>query len=267
MSFGVRKKVKDEKTLSVPEISECDIATDICIIPYTERSIVVMGDTLNHTSALTKLGGRYNVGLRGIGQGWIFSKIKEQSIRNYMETGEVVPYKYTEEDKIRFEKRSEIRSVLTIEQCRALFKEMKTAFVLSCDYSGSSVMDVTYQFVNKWSPNLYKGQKKHLEIIMRDIRSAFETHEDYTGQTIVDVLAQFGEKYTTQVETQDEPVISSSSGPRLARKLPEEPETEQQEPGDGPRLARKMPKEPGTEQQQDLPFKPSTQRVRLARRI
>ncbi len=49
--------------------------TDITIEEYTEKSIVVRGNTKDYKDALMELGGKWNPGLRN-GAGWIFPKTK-----------------------------------------------------------------------------------------------------------------------------------------------------------------------------------------------
>ena len=127
---------------------ETNVGTDLYIIPYTERSIVVMGDTLNHSNALVTLGGKYNTNLR-IGQGWIFAKVREDSVRQYIETGEIHPYVYSREDQAKFEKKpnneAARESGVSEQQLRKLFREFRDAFDVDEEYEGSSIIDVIYQ--------------------------------------------------------------------------------------------------------------------------
>ena len=46
---------------------------DLTVEDYSEKSIVVRGDTKEHKDALKQLGGKWNSRLRD-GAGWIFSK-------------------------------------------------------------------------------------------------------------------------------------------------------------------------------------------------
>ena len=58
------------------------------IIDYSEKSIVVIGDTKDIKEQLKELGGRYNPNLTVDGEkikGWIFSKRKEEEVRNLIE--------------------------------------------------------------------------------------------------------------------------------------------------------------------------------------
>jgi hypothetical protein len=58
---------------------------DIFTEKYSEKSVVVRGDTRKYKEDLKKLGGKYNGRLRG-GPGWIFSS-KESSIIEFIENG------------------------------------------------------------------------------------------------------------------------------------------------------------------------------------
>lgn len=62
---------------SLYEISEYKSKTG------STASFVVRGDTKNIKEELKKLGGKYNANLTG-GAGWIFSKKKEQSVREFL---------------------------------------------------------------------------------------------------------------------------------------------------------------------------------------
>ncbi len=127
---------------------ETNIGTDLYIMPYTERSIVVMGDTQNHSNALVTLGGSYNTNLR-IGQGWIFAKIREDSVQKYIETGEIHPYVYSKEAQAKFgNKPNNVAagvSGVSEQQLRKIFREFRDAFDADEEYEGSSIIDVIYQ--------------------------------------------------------------------------------------------------------------------------
>lgn len=69
---------------------------ELKIEEYSEKSIVVRGNTKNRIQAMKDLGGLYNARLRD-GAGWIFSKNKRGDVESYiskLEKGEVsgVPY-------------------------------------------------------------------------------------------------------------------------------------------------------------------------------
>ena len=59
---------------------------DISLEEYTDRSIVVRGETRQYKEDLKKLGGKYNSRLRGE-PGWIFPKSKQNDIVKFMKEG------------------------------------------------------------------------------------------------------------------------------------------------------------------------------------
>ena len=59
---------------------------DISIEEYTDRSVVVRGETRQYKEDLKKLGGKYNSRLRGE-PGWIFPKSKQNDIVKFMKEG------------------------------------------------------------------------------------------------------------------------------------------------------------------------------------
>lgn len=74
---------------------------DISIEQYSERSIVVRGDTRKYKEDLKKLGGKYNSRLRGE-PGWIFPKTKEEDINSFIKGGQrIVSEKEAEEGEAR----------------------------------------------------------------------------------------------------------------------------------------------------------------------
>ena len=64
--------------------------TELVLEDYSEKAIVVRGDTKTHKDALTKLGGKWNAGLRG-GGGWIFPKKKEADVAKYVNNPDSAP--------------------------------------------------------------------------------------------------------------------------------------------------------------------------------
>jgi len=75
---------------------------DIFIEQYTERSIVVRGDTRKYKEDLKKLGGKYNSRLNGE-PGWIFPKSKNSVISGFIFDGKRL---VTEEEITAGEKRT-----------------------------------------------------------------------------------------------------------------------------------------------------------------
>ena len=61
---------------------------DLTIGDYSDKAIVVSGNTRDVKEDLKRLGGKYNAKLRD-GPGWIFPKTLEGAVRKYIETGEV----------------------------------------------------------------------------------------------------------------------------------------------------------------------------------
>jgi hypothetical protein len=60
--------------------------TDITISDYTDKSIVVHGDTRKYKEDLKKLGGKYN-GILKNGPGWIFPKSNVEELRSFINGG------------------------------------------------------------------------------------------------------------------------------------------------------------------------------------
>jgi len=58
--------------------------TELYIDNYTDKSIVVRGDTKTHKDKLKELGCKWNANLKG-GGGWITSKANETKIREYVD--------------------------------------------------------------------------------------------------------------------------------------------------------------------------------------
>jgi hypothetical protein len=61
---------------------------NINIDNYSERAIVVRGNTEDHKEELTALGGKWNSRLRD-GAGWIFPKTKNSMILSWIESGKL----------------------------------------------------------------------------------------------------------------------------------------------------------------------------------
>lgn len=59
---------------------------DIIVSDYTERSIVVQGDTRKYKEDLKKLGGKYNGKLKN-GPGWIFPKTSKDEVDSFINNG------------------------------------------------------------------------------------------------------------------------------------------------------------------------------------
>ena len=86
--------------------------SDIKVSEYTERSIVVNGETRKYKEDLKKLGGKYNGNLRG-GPGWIFPKTSLKEINAFISNGKRLVS--DEEAKIgeeKTEERNKIRDLI-----------------------------------------------------------------------------------------------------------------------------------------------------------
>lgn len=59
---------------------------DLTVEDYSEKCIVVRGNTKGHKDALKELGGKYNPRLKN-GPGWIFPKSDEKDVYGYMSSG------------------------------------------------------------------------------------------------------------------------------------------------------------------------------------
>jgi hypothetical protein len=62
---------------------------DIILENYSEKAIVVKGNTNQYKTELMSMGGKYNSNLKG-GAGWIFPAFKESVVRKWLETGQRV---------------------------------------------------------------------------------------------------------------------------------------------------------------------------------
>jgi hypothetical protein len=62
--------------------------TDLTVEDYSEKAIVVRGDTQTYKQQLKDLGGKWNTRLRD-GPGWIFSKRMEDTVLGFVTTGKL----------------------------------------------------------------------------------------------------------------------------------------------------------------------------------
>jgi hypothetical protein len=113
-----------------------DSAKDSLIVSnYTEKSVVVTGDTISHSNELKKLGGKYNPKLK-TGPGWIFSKTREPAIQKYIETGEIEPYKAIPAPKS--------------DNFTQLFEDLKKAFNDDEEYDGKDILETIKKIEEKY---------------------------------------------------------------------------------------------------------------------
>jgi hypothetical protein len=81
--------------------------TDLTIEEYTDRSVVVQGNTRKYKEDLKKLGGKYNGRLKN-GPGWIFPKTSEDGIKTFINNGKrLVTAEEAKEGEERSKKRAD----------------------------------------------------------------------------------------------------------------------------------------------------------------
>ena len=83
---------EQEESEPEPEEQEEQEPTEITVEDYSDRAIVVRGDTKDFSEAFKKLNGRWNRLLTG-GPGWIFSKTKKDVVRKIIDEGKSVSVK------------------------------------------------------------------------------------------------------------------------------------------------------------------------------
>jgi len=75
------------KTQTEENFSPTTVAGDFLIVDYSQKALAIFGDTRPIKDQLKELGGRFNPKLTHEGikkAGWIFSKSKEQELRNFL---------------------------------------------------------------------------------------------------------------------------------------------------------------------------------------
>ena len=77
---------------------------------YSERAIVVRGETKNYKKGLAQLGGKYNARLRD-GAGWIFPKKRQKEVDSFIENA--TPEEEGDEEKSKKYKNSSSSSDIT----------------------------------------------------------------------------------------------------------------------------------------------------------
>ena len=145
----LKQKIKSPSTGAGAEAETKD--AKLYILDYSEKSFVVMGNVIKHSDALGKLGGKYTP--LKIGTHWMFPKIKKESVEQYIQTGEIKPYKYSEEEIAKFRERDAKKTTDQNDYQRSLirlFGELKGAFDQSEDYEGSTIINVIEQLQDKY---------------------------------------------------------------------------------------------------------------------
>lgn len=144
----IRLAKKVDETNIVGEVREREYEASslkdsslLVVTDYTDKSIVVTGDTISHSTSLKQLGGSFNPKLR-CGAGWIFSKARKESVENYIKTGVVEPFIF---DKNSFKKEDNKDA----ENLVKTFRMLKDAFNDDEEYDGETVLDVIQKIENK----------------------------------------------------------------------------------------------------------------------
>lgn len=136
LSKPIQNEVEDLENLTQDN-------TELIFTPYSEKSFVITGSkTIEHSKALVDLGGKFNHSLR-VGPGWIFSKTREESVRKYIQTGEIIPYVWNKEQFVK-EKRKAVHN-------NDMFNELRNAFDLSLTYKGNDIISVIDKIEQKYN--------------------------------------------------------------------------------------------------------------------
>lgn len=143
------RRLEGEDEPETPEVESSPTPNNVSnlyILEYSPKSFVVMGETLTHSQNLGRLGGKY--GSYRYGAGWLFAKVREASVKKYIETGEVEPHVYTKEQREKFEQqKANSNSNLDLKR---IFRELRSAFDPDEDYEGSAIIDVIQQIEDKY---------------------------------------------------------------------------------------------------------------------
>lgn len=135
---------------------------NLTITIYSAKSFIVMGDTLKHSDAMTRLGGKYTQ--LKIGLAWLFSNVKRPSVEHYIETGEICPHTYTHEERQKFEQRGTNMGAIDSIKLQQVFSDIRNAFDVNEDYEGASILDVIDQIENIHLPKPPISVKKAVPI-------------------------------------------------------------------------------------------------------
>ncbi len=123
--------------------------TDIYISDYTPKSFIVMGNTLSHANNLGKLGGK-PAPLGQLGTQWLFAGYRRESVKNYIETGQVVPAKWTGATNSSTSTTPGRGSSGPRPDYSGLFEEFKNAFEKDAEYTGESILEVIQLLQQKY---------------------------------------------------------------------------------------------------------------------
>lgn len=120
---------------------------DIYVEEYTDRSVVVRGETRQYKEDLKKLGGKYNSRLKGE-PGWIFPKSKQNDIVKFIKEGK----------RLVSEEEAQAGEAITLEWESKRNSEKKTS-------SSSNDNDVLINMIKKMTQRIDLMDKK-LSILM-----------------------------------------------------------------------------------------------------
>jgi len=177
-----RSDDKQQNSINIEEHSRPS-NIDLMVIPYSEKSFVVQGDLMNHGSALTELGGKYNIYLK-CGAGYIFNIHRKESVENYIDTGDIKPFVYNDEMKKKYMQTENEKHAINTQLKSVVYQDSETQETMS----NIQVKQLRKPKERVWTILELRG-------ILKEIRDAFEVDSYYQGDSIIDVLEQIEEKY------------------------------------------------------------------------
>lgn len=107
--------------------------TDLTVEEYSDKAIVVRGNTKPHKENLVRLGGKWNSALKQGGPGWIFSKKGEEAVVKYIETGTVKKTESKFSGDILQSVETYMKSLTSEQRCDFLNKVSQIGMKLSND--------------------------------------------------------------------------------------------------------------------------------------
>ena len=145
--------------------------TDITIADYTDKSIVVQGDTRKYKEDLKKLGGKYN-GMLKNGPGWIFPKSNETDLRSFINGGkrlvsesEAIQGEELSRQRAKewYEKESKTASQISNQPSRILTKQVPTSTTSQAVDAVSNSTPTLGEFT--LLVNLIKGMSNKIDLL------------------------------------------------------------------------------------------------------
>jgi len=116
------------------------LVDELFVTDYSDKSIIVTGNTIPHSNNLKKLGGNYNPMLK-TGGGWIFAKYREDTVLDYIKTGNVAPL-ISKNYKQEILKKTDLAVLI--------FKDLKNAFEVDEEYRGDIILAVLNEYEQKY---------------------------------------------------------------------------------------------------------------------